>query len=120
MKLKINDNSLLKQLQEEFNEVYPYLWIDFYFNSFSKGLNVMPDKINANTQIKDLCKLNGESTINIESNLSISQLETEFLEKLGLKIKVLRRTGNVWLETIFTANWTLECQNAEGQKIIIN
>jgi hypothetical protein len=35
----------------------------------------------------------------------------------GLSVQVFRKSGNVWLETSATDNWTLRQQNNEGAEL---
>jgi len=46
-------------------------------------------------------------------------LEDQF-ENIGLIAEVFRRSGNVWIETILTNNWTLGQQNPEGGEISLH
>jgi hypothetical protein len=52
--------------------------------------------------------------------MSVKQLEKNFSEKCLLNVQVQRRSGNVWLETTITDNWSLEHQNDHGREITLN
>lgn len=119
MKLEINDNTSLMQVQEQFNKAYQYLWINFYYTSFYTTSDTALEKINKNVKIKNIANVTGTTVINIDKNVSIHQLEEDFFNILGLKAKICRKSGNVWVETTFTGNWSLERQNAEENQIII-
>jgi len=43
-------------------------------------------------------------------------VEKDF-ESLGLFAEVFRKSGNVWIETSLTNDWTLQQQNLEGEEI---
>src|SRR5687768_2057291 len=110
MKLEINDNTSLMQVQEQFNKAYQYLQIDFYYTSFYTTSDTSPEKINKKVKIKNISNVTKTSIINIDKNVSIHQLEEDFFKIFGLKVKIYRKSGNVWVETTFTGNWSLERQ----------
>ena len=119
MKLELNDNTSLMQIQEKFNKAFQYLWINFYYTNFNNTSNAASEKISEDIKLKSLIYNTGAKVINLDKNTSIYQLENDFWKILGLKVKVFRKSGNVWVETIFTGNWSLERQNAEENQIII-
>ena len=115
MELQINDISLIREIQNRFNKAYPNLWIDFYYHPNSD--HSKPEKINPETAIKNICAIIGTRDINIDGEKSVAELEADFKELLGLEIKVLRKTRNVWVGTPYTRNWSLQNQNHEGKQI---
>jgi hypothetical protein len=119
MDLQVTEKKTFKDMQEEFNRVYPFLWIDFYYSNPGYGAG-NSGKIKPETVIKKQCALNQHTVININSNKSVAQLEDDFIETLNVKIKVLRKSGNVWVGTSYTRNWTLDNQNFQGQQIVID
>ena len=46
--------------------------------------------------------------------MTVTELENKIHEVFGLNAEVLRKSGNVWLETKLTSNWTLLQQNKMG------
>ncbi len=113
--MKISDEKTLLELQEEFNGKFPYLKIEFYKKAH--GVNESSRK---KDQL-DLSKTIGEvRTIHIEGDLStdghqkVSTLERHFLDNYGLSAQVFRKSGNIWLQTSATDNWTLADQNRKG------
>ena len=49
--------------------------------------------------------------------MTVNQLELLIFSKFGLAAQVFRKSGNVWLETSATDNWTLLQQNNEGAEL---
>ena len=43
--------------------------------------------------------------------------EKIFKDQFSLAVQVFRRSGNLWLETTMTDNWTLRQQNEHGREI---
>ncbi|MFZ9982087.1 MAG: hypothetical protein ACO3FI_08660 [Cyclobacteriaceae bacterium] len=44
-------------------------------------------------------------------------MKEEFKSATGLLVKIFRKSGNVWIETSLTDDWTLERQNEEGKSM---
>ena len=118
MKITINDHRKIYAIQEEFNQLFPYLKLEF----FSK-----PHKYagaSAKTFIKHSSKTLGECrTIHNKGELSILpqmtvfDLEQRFGDVYGLGVQVFRKSGKTWLETTVTDGWTLEEQNKQGEEL---
>ncbi|MNF16790.1 hypothetical protein D3C80_2199700 [compost metagenome] len=47
-------------------------------------------------------------------------VEKDFWEKLGLSAQIFRKSGNLWIETSLTDDWTLARQNDEGFQLSNN
>ncbi|MBL7744551.1 MAG: hypothetical protein JNN00_13860 [Chitinophagaceae bacterium] len=113
MVLHISQSRTLKETQDEFNNAYPYLRIEFYRNS-EPGLarrhlkNFMPMTAAG-------LKQNGE--LEIYDQMTVGQLENAFKERFGLNVQLSRRSGTLWLETTMTDNWTLKQQNDHGREL---
>ena len=60
--------------------------------------------------------VHGKAVIDINDDVTVEELENKFAS-IGLIAEVLRRSGNVWIETSLTNNWTLQQQNMEGEEI---
>jgi hypothetical protein len=104
MKLYIDDTRSFQSVQYEFSERYPFLKIDFIRPSFGDRSPLF----NRN-RVRD--------SIGIGGNRTVTQVVKDFEEIFGLCMVILRRSGNVWIETSLTVDWTLEQQNREGQHI---
>jgi hypothetical protein len=94
--ININTESSVKNIQVQFNSLYPFLKIEF---------------------LKSMASFINSGIININSKRTVAEIENEFKEKIGVPIQVFRKSGNVWIETTLTDDWTLEQQNKEGEQI---
>lgn len=110
----------LKDIQEGFNKEYPYLWIDFFSYPSVGNTQARPEKISPDAIVRNVCQLDGSRSINIDGNTSVLELENSFCKILGVNVKLMRKSGNVWVGTPYTSNWTLDNQNSEGQQIIMD
>lgn len=121
MKLSITKVSKIKDLQEKFTAVYPFLKIEFYTQPHEKNqLSVQKDKISPQKVISKIGRYSKADQVNIDGNRTVAEVEHEFYEKFGIAMQVSRRTRNVWIETSLTDNRTLEMQNKQGEESTIS
>lgn len=120
MKLQINRETKIKDLQKEFSNVYPFLKIEFYKKPHAeKELTHKKFRLNTDKILSEESESFKPSEIDISRNKTVAALEQEVFEKLGIAMQVSRKSGNIWLETSFTDDRTLETQNQQGQAISI-
>jgi hypothetical protein len=96
MKIVVKKSSKQEEIQEQFNSRYPFLKIEF---------------------LKSIVRFANGASVKIDKNRTVTQLEKDFKESTGITIQVFRRSGNVWVKTGLTDDWTLERQNEEGEQI---
>ena len=105
-------------LQKEFNKNFPFLKIEFFREPCIKGKGNSKDKmIMTNEVISRLQRKKQFGKISFTNQTMVRELEENFLDKFGICMQVFRKSGNVWLETTSTDDWTLEQQNEEGKSI---
>lgn len=116
MKLAIDEHTTIKEVQKEFTEVYPFLKIEFYKKPHEekelsdKKYRLAPDKV-----LSKEGNAFKSAKIDIDKSKTVADLEKEMYEKLGVAMQVSRKSGNIWLETSFTDDRTLELQNEQGE-----
>ena len=119
MRLEINGERLIKEVQEDFTCAYPFLKIEFFRNGAVRRHRYSEkEKIDQQQKLKYSWfwkKDNGY--VDIEDSTSVLELENALIDEFGLSAQVYRKSGNVWLETIMTDNWTLKQQNDHGREI---
>lgn len=118
MHLRIASNRLISDIQKEFNKVFPFLKLEFFnnksfFNSGFSSKNIIPQTQQVGNG--NLQSINGE--IEIDGEMKVTELENIFKDKFNLAVQVFRKSGNLWLETTMTDNWTLQQQNNHGREI---
>jgi hypothetical protein len=119
MKINITKETLVKEIQDEFNHSYPYLKIEF----FGADTNALPknrQSIKTDKKIREITRQANEGVVEYDDNTTVDHLEELFRDKLGLNIHIFRRSGNIWLETTMTESWTLGDQNTLGKEITIS
>ena len=117
MKLFIENGTLTEDLRKIFTNCYPFLKIELYKKQFANGLSTikkapLAPALNLAKFINAAKKI----TIDINKNVTVAELENQF-EDIGLMAEVFRKSGNMWIETTLTNNWTLQQQNTEGEEI---
>lgn len=119
MNLDITDDQTILQLQGRFHDFYPFLKIDFFENY----MQVYPRE--KQFRSIDYSRLLGEFRVHgnasdiipVKNEMKVKEIENAIDEAYGLRAQIFRRSGNVWLETTVTNNWSLEEQNRQGELI---
>lgn len=116
--MMIDDKQTIAVLQNEFNECFPFLKIEFFRELCIKGSSNSKNKmIKTNEIFSRLQKTKQFGKIVFTKQTTVGELEKMFLGKFGICMQVFRKSGNVWLETTSTDDWTLEQQNEEGKSL---
>ena len=111
MEIKIEAGKTFGKVQEEFNQTFPYLKIDFTSTGIlSKELSLTTE----NGQNKVAGKI---AFIVLNGTTTVKEIVYQFKELFNLSIKVQRKSDGHWVETILTENWTLTKQNLEGKNL---
>ncbi|HEY8659508.1 MAG TPA: hypothetical protein VIL78_10750 [Hanamia sp.] len=118
MKLQINSGTQIEDVQKEFSKVYPFLRIDFFKKPHAENqLSQRKDKIDPKNKISEEGKFVKAESIDISKYLTVAELEMDFFNKFGIALQVSRKSGNIWIETSLTDDWTLEMQNNQGEEL---
>lgn len=117
--LAIFADRTIKEVQEDFTNAFPYLKIEFFRNGeVRKDRYPAQMMIAHNRTLKEAwVRKKTEGTFPLSETMTVSDLENKFLDHYGLSVQVFRRSGNLWLETTMTDNWTLRQQNEHGKEI---
>lgn len=118
MKINIKENRKVSDIQKEFNDMFPYLKIDFFSTQSKMGDGTAKKIIkNSNDTLGECRAAQKSCCLSISPQMTVSDLEQLFIETYGLGVLVYRKSGKVWLETTVTDGWTLEDQNKEGEAL---
>ena len=119
MYLEINGERPISEIQKDFSTVYPFLKLEFFRNGHSRRDRYPLHKLIPQTiQLKDAWywkKDNG--WLEVSDAMSVTEFESALMDEFGLSAQVFRRSGNLWLETTMTDNWSLKQQNEHGREI---
>lgn len=119
IQLAIYADRTIREVQEDFTNAFPYLKIEFFRNGeVRKDRYPAQMMIAHNRTLKEAwARKKGEGAVALSDTMSVSDLENAFMDQFGLSVQVFRRSGNLWLETTMTDNWTLRQQNEHGKEI---
>lgn len=114
--ISIKDNQKLAEIKAAFNDHFPHLKIEFYKgtheeNEGSAKKQLLDDEL----LLKDVRSNHTEGELSIDGHLKTSSFEQNFMNHFGVNVQVFRKSGNLWLQTIATDNWTLAEQEKEAQ-----
>ena len=116
MQIYISEEAVIREIQEKFHTLYPYLTLEFYRKPHLKGqYSPEEDKISPDTPIEDIRLRNSAGWMDISYYRTAAAVEHDFSYIFGLSAQILRKAGTLWLETIDTDNWTLEELNNAGR-----
>ena len=113
MELRIENETSVSDLQKQFNAYFPYLQLDFFTGDKSKGRVQRTVRANPNQLVTQLLGDYDPIKLIVSSETTVADLLKRFKE-IGLNAQISRRSGNLWIETRFTDDWTLERQNKEA------
>lgn len=116
--MKITDDKMLKEIQDEFHAKFPNLKIEFYSIPHGVGEGSTEHRHIPSAQtIGTVRTIHTEGELSINGHLKVSTLEAAFTNKYGLNVQVFRRSsGDEWLQTTSTDHWTLTQQNEHGAR----
>ena len=118
MKIIINDHRKIFAIQEEFQKMFPYLKLEFFSKPHSQGGSSPKKLIKHPSKTLGECRtIHSKGTITITPQMTVAVLEQNMNDVFGLSVQVFRKSGNAWLETSVTDNWTLEQQNNQGEEL---
>jgi hypothetical protein len=119
MYLEINGERAISEIQKDFSTVYPFLKLEFFRNGhFRRDRYPLHKLIPHHVQLKDAWFWKKDKgSLEVSDSMSVTDFESALMDEFGLSAQVFRRSGNLWLETTMTDNWTLKQQNEHGREI---
>ena len=114
-KLSIISDTKVRDVQTEFELLYPFLKIEFA----KRGSEIFSEsqKINPDALLSRFSNLPMSVVVNVDEERTIAEVEKDCMALLGLTVQICRKSGNVCNAISLTNNWTLQSQNAAGEFI---
>lgn len=114
--MKIYDDRQLKDLQQEFSQIFPYLKIEFFQKPHQAGMGSSEkEKLNPEMHVGMVRQKHNIGIMPTDGNLTVGAFEKAFESTFGLYVQVYRKSHGKWLQTWVTDIWTLEEQNNRGK-----
>jgi len=117
MKINIDKESLIGDIQKQFTAHYSFLKIQFHKKRSSDKRFIREEPAAPCELFRNLSGTDKTGIVNINCKRSIADVENEFKNKYGVDAEILRKSGTLWIETSLTDDWSLEKQNKEGEQI---
>lgn len=115
--LQIKGNRSIKDIQEEFQTVFPDLRINFFHHSHAAGSpSEKADVIGGDELVSAIQSQLAEGTVELDPGMKVAEFEATMQEKYGMGVQVFRRSGKQWIQTTITDHWTLGHQEEEGKE----
>ena len=117
MKLFIDKDSKAENVKKIFTNCFPFLKIELYKKPFADGYAAIKKvPLASGVCLHKFMHDTDIISIDINADITVAELENQFAD-IGLIAEVFRKSGNVWIETSLTNNWSLQQQNTEGEEI---
>lgn len=110
----------ISKAQQIFNAAFPFLKLEFFRQAHRPYAgNTRKDQITSGPVLDTPLKSRSNNELVITGDMTVKTVEQLFVDYFGLSAQVFRKSGNLWLETTFTDDWTLEKQNEQGEELNI-
>src|SRR4030095_3646432 len=106
------------ELKEEFNRMFPFLRLEIFKTEHAGSYHkTKREPLASSMLLSSLLTEKSDDSIEIIPEMKVKDLERSLQDKFGVQVEVFRRSGNSWLQTTMTDDWTLEKQNEHGREI---
>lgn len=120
MKITISDERTIGELKKEFTAQFPFLKIEFFFGA-GIGEKTIPNPLqrilDESKTLKSLRRIHNEGEFKFSGSDKVADIEKTLLQKFGLAIQIFRKSGDQWLLTTSTDDFTLTHQNEIGAEM---
>jgi len=115
--IHINHEQKLSEIKSSFSAAYPHLKIEFFSIEHETGeASARKAMFDDNLFLKDIIKKKTDGELSVDGHQKTSTFEKNFHDHFGISIQVFRKSGNIWLQTTTTDDWTLAQQERTGQE----
>jgi hypothetical protein len=120
MEIYISEEDVLRNIQNKFHEVYPYLKLECYLCPHEqRESSANNKKLPGDTPIEEIRLIHSFGWIDISEHRTVAEVERDFYRDMGLAIQIFRRSRTGWLQTTRTDNLSLGEQNRMGRESFI-
>ena len=113
--MKVTKETHLLSLQLAFNEKFPHLKISFYKGKHDKNeLSPIAEELFRDFSVGELNPDFTEAEFIFYEHETVSDFEDKMEKTFGLHVQVLRKSGQTWIQTSVTDEWTLKKQEEHG------
>jgi hypothetical protein len=111
------DRQFLREVEKEFNTMYPFLRIQLA-TSGSEKQGIAGYQGADNEALRSMARSLLLNDLQVNDTMKVRDLETGLKDTLATIVQIFRKSGNFWIETKMTRDWTLKQQNDYGRELI--
>ena len=115
MGISIHLDSKIPQIEKEFHQLFPFLKLKF--KSFARKNGSVNPLIEGNGSLRHYRDIEDFKDYQLSPDMKVKEVEAFFREHFDLIVEVQRLSGNAWIETSMTKDWTLGEQNEQGKNL---
>jgi hypothetical protein len=119
MYMLLSNDKTLNEIQQSFTGKYPFLKLEFYKPNGDSPASIVKKHLPHSMSLR-AAGLKQDGLVDINNNMTVSELEKILSQQFGLRAQVSRKSGIVWLETTMTDKWSLQKQNEHGRELTIS
>ncbi len=118
IKFQITKKETIRDVQDNFSKFFPYLRINFFKNSNgNKKAGAGSILFCQEVTLQQINPAFSRGEFEITDSTTVNELESKFYKDFGFSVQVLRKSGNLWIGTSISSDWTLKQQNDLGKEI---
>ncbi len=116
--IDITPETTLNDLKLAFAQHFSYLKWEFFRRSHQhhEG-SPKKEMITENPKMHHVTEKIERNHIEFHDTTSVQDVEQLVWDAFGLSVQVFRKSGNLWLETTVTDQWSLAYQNEQGREL---
>lgn len=116
MKLIINQERTINEVQNDFTTFFPFLKIEFFASPHKpEEGSIGKLQFPRNLKLHEIRTLKNEGVIAINPFMITGELEQVFHKEYGLNVQVFRNMNGIWIQSTNSDHLTLLAQNEMGQ-----
>lgn len=109
--MKVTPDTHLLSLQLAFNEKFPHLKIAFYKNAHDRNeLSPIAEEVFRDYTMGEVNPNFTGAEFLLYEHEKVNDFEEKMEKQFGLHVQVLRKSGQTWIQTSVTDEWTLQKQ----------
>lgn len=115
--ITVSDNMKLSEIKDAFTAHFPHLKVEFFSSEHKVGeASSKKTMFDDHLTLKEIRTVHTEGELSVDGHQKTSTFESNFFKHFGVTVQVLRKSGNIWLQTTTTDDWTLTQQEEKGKE----
>jgi len=119
MKISINDHRKIFAVQEEFNQLFPYLRLAFLSKPSKAGGTASSKIMKERSKTLGDCRVvHTKGDLTLSSSMTVADLQQSLNDNFGLSVLVYSKLGNDWIETKGNGKLSMEDQDKKQDAVV--